>query len=149
PHPARGASCLEPATIPDPSLASVGRDRVQSDYSSSPRSCPPTRPTMPRPSLPCFLLTTIFALNIAVPASAQPAPGLNVPPGFEVTEYADSNLANDIYTMTVDPKGRIVVAGRGYIRVLVDSTGKGRADKAISFADTPKDGAMGLLWEGD
>jgi len=60
-----------------------------------------------------------------------------------------SEMANDIYTMTVDPKGRIVVAAKGYIRILEDTTGKGNADKAILFADTPKDGAMGLLWEGD
>src|SRR3954447_15403036 len=74
--------------------------------------------------------------------------GLRVPAGFEVTEYADSALANDIYTMTVDPKGRIVVAGRGYIRVLVDRDGDGKADGFLPFADTPKDGAMGLFWEG-
>ena len=30
-----------------------------------------------------------------------------MPAGFEVVEYADSSLANDIYTMTIDPKGRI------------------------------------------
>lgn len=90
-------------------------------------------------------------LMAAIPNTvmAQPAPGLKVPPGFEVTEYAGSELANDIYTMTVDPKGRIVVAAKGYIRILEDTTGKGKADKSILFADTPKDGAMGLLWEGD
>ena len=51
--------------------------------------------------------------------------------------------------MTVDPRGRVVVAGRGYIRILVDDDGDGKADRAIDFADAPKDGAMGLLWEGD
>lgn len=75
--------------------------------------------------------------------------GLRLPAGFEVTEFADSALANDIYTLTVDPKGRIVVAGRGYIRILVDDNSDGRADRAIEFADNPKDGAMGLLWERD
>src|SRR3974377_1805490 len=45
--------------------------------------------------------------------------GLRVPAGFEVTEYAGSDLANDIYCMTLDPSGRVVVSGRGYIRVLV------------------------------
>src|SRR5207344_971625 len=87
-------------------------------------------------------------LVVAAPAHAQ-APGFKVPPGFVVTEYADQTLANDIYCMTVDAKGRIVVAGRGYIRILVDDDGDGRADRAIDFADSPKDGAMGLLWEGD
>src|ERR1043166_8474105 len=85
----------------------------------------------------CALLIT------ASSAWSQPVQhGLRVPAGFEVAEYADSSLANDIYTMTIDPKGRIVVAGRGYIRVLVDKAGKGKADSFISFADTPKDGAM-------
>ncbi len=75
--------------------------------------------------------------------------GLRIPEGFEITEYAGSNLANDIYTVTVDPKGRIVVAGRKYIRILEDTNNDGKADKVIQFADTPRDGAMGLLWEGD
>jgi putative membrane-bound dehydrogenase-like protein len=72
-----------------------------------------------------------------------------VPDGFEVIEYADGKLANDIFCMTVDPKGRLVVSGRGYIRTLIDDDGDGRADRAVEFAAGPKDGAMGLLWEGD
>jgi putative heme-binding domain-containing protein len=73
--------------------------------------------------------------------------GLRVPAGFEVVEYADSKLANDIFTMTLDPKGRVVVAGRGYIRLLIEKDGK--ADSVIEVADAPKEGAMGLLWEKD
>ena len=75
--------------------------------------------------------------------------GLRVPPGFAVTEVADSALANDIYRMTLDPRGRVVVAGRGYIRTLIDDDGDGRADRSVEFVDGPRDGAMGLLWEGD
>jgi putative membrane-bound dehydrogenase-like protein len=75
--------------------------------------------------------------------------GLKVPPGFEVTEFADAKLANDIYCMTLDPKGRVVVSGRGYIKILVDDDGDGKADRAITFANGPKDGAMGLFWEGN
>jgi putative membrane-bound dehydrogenase-like protein len=82
-------------------------------------------------------------------AAQSPSLGLRVPAGFEVTEFADSKLANDIFSMTVDPKGRIVVAARGYIRILVDDDGDGRADRAIEFANTPKEGAQGLLWEGN
>jgi putative membrane-bound dehydrogenase-like protein len=82
-------------------------------------------------------------------AAADDRLGLRVPAGFEVIEVADSALANDIYRMTLDPRGRIVVAGRGYIRTLVDDDGDGRAERAINFADGPRDGAMGLLWEGD
>jgi putative heme-binding domain-containing protein len=84
------------------------------------------------------------------PAGAQAPPhGLRVPPGFEVTEFADSTLANDIYCLTLDPAGRVVVSGRGYIRLLLDQDGDGRADAALDFAAAPKDGAMGLFWEGD
>src|SRR5262249_27654070 len=73
---------------------------------------------------------------------------LRVPPGFEVTEFAGSQLANDIFCMTLDPRGRPVVSGRGYLRILVDDDGDGRADRAVEFADGPKEGAQGLLWEG-
>ena len=85
-------------------------------------------------------------LSAAVEASAA---GLKVPPGFVVTEFAGDDLAHDVYTLTLDPQGRVVVAGRGYIRVLIDDDGDGRADRAVEFADGPRDGAMGLLWEGD
>src|SRR5438034_11712916 len=81
-------------------------------------------------------------------AVQEPQHGLRVPSGFEVTEYADSKLANDIFSMTLDPHGRVVVSGPGYIRILVDDDHDGRADRAIDFADGPKDGAQGMLWEG-
>lgn len=95
---------------------------------------------------------SLLALSLCpcwVLAEPKPVPGLKVPPGFVVTEYADHTLANDIYCMTIDPKGRIVVSGRGYTKILVDDDDDGRADRAIDFADSPKDGAMGLLWEKD
>jgi putative membrane-bound dehydrogenase-like protein len=96
-----------------------------------------------------LLAGLLACLFTCLSASAQPIQlGLKLPPGFEVTQFADDKLANDIYCMTVDPRGRIVVSGRGYIRVLVDDDHDGRADRAIPFADAPKDGAMGLLWEG-
>ncbi len=66
-----------------------------------------------------------------------------------MTEYADSTLANDIYCLTLDTQGRPVVSGRGYLRVLVDDDGDGRADRSLDFTQPPADGAMGLLWEGD
>jgi putative membrane-bound dehydrogenase-like protein len=82
-------------------------------------------------------------------ATADDRLGLRVPPGFAVDEVADAALANDIFRMTLDPRGRVVMAGRGYIRTLIDDDGDGRADRAVDFADGPRDGAMGLLWEGD
>jgi putative membrane-bound dehydrogenase-like protein len=74
--------------------------------------------------------------------------GLRLPDDFEVVEYAGSDLANDIFCMTIDPHGRVIVSGRGYTRILVDD-GHGKATRAIDFLAGPKDGAMGLLWEGD
>ena len=102
---------------------------------------------MPR-NLPLSL--TVFFFSLLSPLYPQAPPhGLRLPEGFEATEFADSSLANDIYCMTLDPKGRVVVSGRGYIRLLVDDNGDGRADRALEFAGAPKDGAMGLFWEGD
>jgi putative membrane-bound dehydrogenase-like protein len=91
-------------------------------------------------------LPTLF-LALTVSGANAVQHGLRVPNGFEVTEFADSKLANDIFRMTIDPRGRIVVSGRGYVRILVDADGDGRADRALEFADGPKDGAQGLLWE--
>src|SRR5438128_2713618 len=94
------------------------------------------------------LVLTIAALAVSPVSADNVQHGLRVPPGFEVTEFADSKLANDIFSMTLDPRGRVVVSGRGYIRILVDDDNDGRADRAIDFALGPKDGAQGLLWEG-
>ena len=91
---------------------------------------------------------SLIAVLALLSASPQ-APGLEVPEGFAVAEFAGSELADDIYCMTIDPKGRVVAAGRGYIRILADEDHDGRADRAIAFADEPAEGAMGLLWEGD
>ena len=82
----------------------------------------------------------------AAPASLS---GFNLPPGFVISEFAGDNLAHDIYTMTIDARGRVFVAGRGYIKLLSDDDGDGKADRAIEVADNPKDGAQGLLVEGD
>ncbi|MBY0227977.1 MAG: hypothetical protein K2W96_01720, partial [Gemmataceae bacterium] len=70
------------------------------------------------------------------------AASLKVPEGFTVSLVAGHETANDIHCMTVVPDGRIVVAGRGYVRLL-GADGK----KLLDFAGAPKDGAMGLFWE--
>ncbi len=93
------------------------------------------------------LLVSLF-LHAAWVRGENVQHGLRLPAGFEVTEFADSRLANDIFHMTLDPKGRPVVAGRGYIRILVDDNDDGKADRAIDFAAEPKDGAQGVLWDG-
>src|SRR5437588_8329508 len=97
-----------------------------------------------------FLLTAaVFLVPVLAARADNVRHGLRVPDGFEVTEFAGSDLANDIFCMTLDPKGRVVVSGRGYVRLLLDEKGDDHATKALDFAGAPKDGAMGLFWEGD
>lgn len=75
--------------------------------------------------------------------------GFKVPAGFEVTVFAGDDLAHDIYSMTTDAQGRIVVAGRRYVKVLHDTDGDGRADKVTDFAMLPKSGARGMYFDGN
>jgi putative heme-binding domain-containing protein len=90
---------------------------------------------------------SILTLAIAVvPAWGQ---GFKLAPGYEISEYADASLANDIISVAIDPKGRVVVSGPNYIRILVDDQKAGKANRAIEFAKEPKSGAHGMLWEGD
>ena len=62
--------------------------------------------------------------------------GLRIAPGFKITLAADPTVANDIYAMTLDPKGWIVVTSAGWINVL-------EAGKASTFATT-RTGGMGM-----
>jgi putative heme-binding domain-containing protein len=82
-------------------------------------------------------------------AFSAAADEFKVPPGFEVTLYADDSLAHDIYTLTIDSHGRVVVAGRGYIKILHDDNGDGFADRSTLFANFPKTGARGLYFDGN
>lgn len=96
------------------------------------------------------LALSMLAIAAALPASraAEPAAGFKVPPGFEVTEFAGDKLAHDIYSMTIDSQGRVVVSGPGYIRTLLDADGDGRADSAEDFVGSLKSGAHGMLFDG-
>lgn len=93
-----------------------------------------------------MVLHLVLPVALAVAGATE---SLRVPTGFSVAEFAGRDLADDIHCMTIDPQGRVVVAGRGYIRVLVDDDANGRADRVLDFAAEPKDGCMGLLVEGD
>lgn len=88
-------------------------------------------------------------LLAALTLTADPAGGLKVPDGFTVSQFAGPELANDIYCLHVDAKGRVVVAGRGYVRQLVDDDADDKADRAVELIPAPADGPMGLLWEGE
>ena len=60
--------------------------------------------------------------------------------------FAGPELADDIYSMTLDAKGRVVVSGRGYIRTLHDTDSDGRAEMAVQFAKLDH-GTMGMLFD--
>lgn len=82
-------------------------------------------------------------------ATAAPTSELKLPPGFSAKLYADNPVAPDVYTMTIDDAGRVLIAGRGYVRALVDTDSDGVADGAVDLIDGLKEGPMGLLAEGD
>ena len=91
-------------------------------------------------------LCSVFAEPIG---AAEPAAGLKVPDGFIVTEFAGPDLANDIYCLHISADGRVVVAGRGYVRQLLDTDGDGQADRAVDLVTGLRDGPMGILLEGE
>ena len=81
-------------------------------------------------------------------ANAEDSVGLVAPQGFTVTQFAGDDLAHDIYCLTIDTAGRVVVSGPGYIRILEDTDGDGVAETVRQFADGPKTGAQGLYFLG-
>ena len=93
-----------------------------------------------------YLLLGLFVFPTIL--QAQDKPSIKVPAGFEVTLFADDDLAHNIYSMTVDSLGRVVVSGPGYVKILIDSDGDGRADIAKQFADGPASGAQGMYFLG-
>lgn len=93
------------------------------------------------------IVVAIVLISSAV-ARAESDANFIVPDGFEVSLYADDDLAHDIFSMTVDAKGRVVVAGKDYVKILHDTDADGRADKATLFADRPRSGAHGMYFDG-
>lgn len=81
-------------------------------------------------------------------AADERTPAVKVPDGFEATEFADDAHAHDIFCLTVDALGRVVVSGPGYVRILIDSNQDGRVDEVRQFAAGPQSGAQGLFFHG-
>ncbi len=94
--------------------------------------------------------TTVFvAFCLTTPVQAQrEAAGVRVPEGFNITLFADDDLAHDIHSLTIDTRGRVVVSGPGYVRFLIDEDDDGKADRAKEFVDGPKSGAQGMFFVG-
>lgn len=74
--------------------------------------------------------------------------GLKVPEGFEVTEFAGDGLAHDIYSMTIDAQGRVVVSGAGYVKILIDADRDGVAETSKTYVDQLPMGAQGMYFLG-
>ncbi|MBS0207080.1 MAG: c-type cytochrome [Planctomycetes bacterium] len=89
-----------------------------------------------------------LALVLGARLEAAEELGVKVPDGFEVVEFAGDDLAHDIYSMTIDSQGRVVVAGAGYVKILIDKNGDGTADEAKLFSNLPKNGAQGMYFLG-
>ena len=83
------------------------------------------------------------------PAATAMSAAFKVPTGFEVQQFSTDAQATNIINMTVDSKGRVIAAGPGYLRALVDENGDGAADRSQVIANFPKDGAQGLAVDGD
>ena len=106
--------------------------------------------------LAILLVVSVGMLSSALPAQDEPhqptsttiVDGIRVPEGFHVELYADDDLAHDIHSMTFDSKGRVVVSGPGYVRILIDSNNDGRAESFKQFADKPDTGSQGMFFLG-
>jgi putative heme-binding domain-containing protein len=100
-----------------------------------------------RPHLAVWFFFILPSGFFVLPAHGQDL-GLKVAPGFRVTLFADAELANDIYAMTLDSQGRVVVTSRGWVKRLEDTDGDGKAHKATLLLET-KTGGMGMCFDGD
>ena len=103
----------------------------------------------------CLILAALSALRAVAkePLAAVQQPvdvsaDFELPAGFRIELYAGDELAHDIFAMTLDALGHVVVAGPGYIKTLFDDDGDGRADGAELFSTLPASGAQGLLFDG-
>ncbi len=104
-------------------------------------SDPPVEATRPAQIAPRIVADNVLSRG------PVPATELIAAPGFEATRYADDALVHDAGCLTIDGN-RIAVSGPGYIRLLVDHNGDGRADEGVTFADGPRTGAQGLCFDG-
>lgn len=96
-----------------------------------------------------ILIAGILCSHCSTNDAVEEVDGFRVPPGFEITQFADQTMVHDIFKMTLDPKGRVVISGSNYIKVLEDTNGDGRADQISNVSDFPEEGARGMYIDGD
>jgi putative membrane-bound dehydrogenase-like protein len=87
-----------------------------------------------------LMLSSIAAATADLP--------FEVPEGFKVNIFADDDMTTNIYAMTIDSRGRVVVSGPGYVKILHDDNRDGTADRFTYYAKRPNDGSMGLCFVG-
>jgi putative membrane-bound dehydrogenase-like protein len=93
-----------------------------------------------------FRPALVLVLCLAGPLRATDEPAFRVPPGFRVTLYAGPDLAPDLYAMTLDARGRVVVTSQGWVKTLHEGATPGKAERATVFCET-KTGGMGLCFD--
>lgn len=96
----------------------------------------------------CTALAMLLWTSLCAGHLVAAEPALKAPVGFEVRLFADDELAHDIHCLTIDSRGRIAVAGNGFIKLLTDSDADGVADKSELFAEGPAIGVQGMYWHG-
>jgi putative heme-binding domain-containing protein len=92
-----------------------------------------------------FALLACFAVPAVAELLEHPEHGLRLERGFRIHQFSGEQLANDIWCLTLNPRGEAVVSGPGYISTLLDMNADGKADEAIRFATTK--GAMGIAFD--
>ena len=92
----------------------------------------------------CVVLATLADCGSG--AAGQQVTGIQVPAGFQIRKFAGDDLATNIFSMALDPAGRVVVSGPGYVSRLIDRDGDGRADAAEEILKL-KQGAQGMHFE--
>src|SRR5580765_6580565 len=97
--------------------------------------------------LPLDLMTFGYESGGKADLVPLPAFGVSLARGFRISLFAGPDLANDIYAMTLDASGNVIVTSQGYVKKLFDTDGDGQADTATLFAITEK-GGMGLCADG-
>ena len=85
----------------------------------------------------------------AEPGRALATADVVAPAGFRCVQFAGDGLAHDVFCLTHDAAGAVVVSGPGYVKRLLDDDGDGAADRAQVFASAPQTGAQGMYFLGD
>ena len=102
-----------------------------------------------------LILSSLLSLCLAIHTFADES-GFETSDGFEMSEVTTPGLVEDVFCMTLDPEGRPVVSGPGYIKTLLDRDQDGVFDDSVVWTQNATQGAQGLwadegslLWVSD